>query len=243
MLAAAAAPVVVAEQRATFFPSSHHAPRQAPATPPAVTWVRYATPDGKFYYFHVGTQVTQWEPPPVFITSEAYEAMPPAETGAPGASAGAATAAAVEEEAVVDESDPWAVAQAAYVSEVLGATPQMGQLELQAVEFRKMLLSLQIPEGYSWTETVEDHSATFERDPRFMTVAPSRRALLFGEFQVARKAALIRRLERESAIVAAEFRTACEAAPKLGVGVSADEARRLYGDSEWWKAVKDPAGE
>ncbi len=101
-----------------------------------------------------------------------------------------------------------------------------------------MLLELGVPEGYTWTETLEvtrvfrawceslmchgvvqDHSSKLVLDQRFTSVPPHRHAMLFGyavkigdtflpltwslrsEFQVARKAATIRRMERYSELL------------------------------------------
>ncbi len=76
------------------------------------------------------------------------------------------------------------------------ASTSNNRYEQEAQQFKKMVWDLKLPEGITWTETMEKHHQRMQGDVRFQAVPPHRRAVLFGELQIARKAALIRREEK-----------------------------------------------
>lgn len=190
-------------------------------------WQAFLTEDGKTYYFNELTNKTQWDPP-----SEPFH---PARAPSP---APIPVSSSVPQLPVFTDEE---FEKEVFEDMLAKAGTQNARFEQEAQLFKKMLWDLRLPDGITWTETMELHQARLQTDPRFLSVPPHRRAVLFGELQISRKAVLIRREEKERKFAADNFVAALERhAEEIGVGVPFEKVEKQFGTSDWWKAVNDP---
>lgn len=198
---------------------------RAPVLAAVPAWEEFVTAEGKRYYHHRTTQVTQWDPP--------SEPFVPAEL--PGAVVAADPTLAAPM-GVVGASP--AAADVDLEREIFGDAVPRDPQEAQQLNFKKMLLELRLPEGITWTETLEQFKPQLGSDPRFAAVPAHKRPAMFGELQIARKAALIRREEKERKEAEAAFLAELEKhADQVGLGLSYDNAEKMFGQFEWWRRV------
>ena len=202
-------------------------------------WQQYITNEGKKYYFNKSKDETTWdEPAEGFIPAEEESKNEVGDAAGDVAQGGSleANEAVVEAQEEEPEQDDEEVE---FEHQVLGKVlPNQSQHDSQRRDFKKMLFDLQLPDNLTWTEAYDEHKKKFTADARFTSVPAHRRAILFGEFMIARKAALIRREEIEKKRNRKLFiQSLTRLQPEVCVGMSFEEAQAVCQSFEWWNCV------